>query len=327
MILGGMNMKSASNKLVIVGTGHVGSTVLNTAVSLNLFSEIVTIDKDRQKAEGEALDAAHSTPFEYNSNTRIYSGGYENCSDAKVIIIAAGPSIMPDDKADRLILAERNVPVMKDVMSSIAKYTRDAVIIIITNPLDVMVYYAENFFGYPKNKVFGTGTSLDSARFRRIISDYYDVDPKSVQGYMLGEHGNSAFPAWSRLNIAGIHSDELDKYFNPKEPIDREKVAQKVVQVAYDVLNLKGWTNSGIAMAACRLAKAVVLNERSVLPVSTTLEGEYGLKDVALSIPCIITENGVEKRIAAPLSDDEVEKLTKSAESIRKTIDSVDLKK
>ncbi|MBA5849966.1 L-lactate dehydrogenase [Clostridium sp. cel8] len=315
------------NKLVIVGTGHVGSTVINTALSLNLFSEIVTIDKKKNKAKGEALDVSHSTPFEYNPNTRVYSGGYEECADANVIIISAGPSIMPDDKADRLILAERNVPVMKDVMSSISKYTKDAVIIIITNPLDVMVYYAENFFGYPKNKVFGTGTSLDSARFRRIIANKYDVDPKSVQGYMLGEHGNSAFPAWSRLNIAGVHSDDLDKYFTSKEPLDREKIASEVVQVAYDVLNLKGWTDSGIAMAACRLAKAVVLNERSVLPVSTTLEGEYGLTDVALSIPCIITNEGVERRVPVPLSEDEVEKLKKSAESIKKTINSVNLGK
>lgn len=308
------------NKLVVVGTGHVGSIVINAGLALNLFSEIVTIDKNKNKAEGEALDASHSTPFEYNVNTRVYSGGYEECSNADVIIIAAGPSIMPEDKADRLILVEKNVPVIKDVMSSISKYTKDAVIIIITNPLDVMVYYAQNFFGYPKNKVFGTGTSLDSARFRRIIANRYNVDPKSVQGYMLGEHGNSAFPAWSRLNIAGIPYDKLDKYFLPKEPLDQDKVAKEVVQVAFDVLNLKRCTNSGIAMAACRLARAVILNEHTVQPVSTTLEGEYGLKDVALSLPSIITSEGVERRIEVPLLDTEIEKLKNSAESIKKTI-------
>ncbi|WP_446898644.1 L-lactate dehydrogenase [Clostridium sp. LBM24168] len=315
------------NKLVVVGTGHVGSTVINAGLALNLFSEIVAIDKNKNKAKGEALDASHSTPFEYNANTKVYSGGYEECRDADVIIIAAGPSIMPEDKADRLILVEKNVPVIKDVMSSIAKYTKDAVIIIITNPLDVMVYYAQNFFGYPKNKVFGTGTSLDSARFRRIIANKYNVDPKSVQGYMLGEHGNSAFPAWSRLNIAGISYDKLDKYFLPKEPLDKDKVAKEVVQVAFDVLNLKRWTNDGIAMAACRLARAVVLNERTVQPVSTTLEGEYGLTEVALSLPSIITSEGVERRIEVPLLDEEIEKLKKSAESIKKTIELANLRK
>lgn len=318
------------NKLVIVGLGHVGSEVLTNALSLNLFSEIVTIDKLHDKATGEALDATHSTPFEYNVNTIVRSGSYEDCHDAGVIIIAAGPSILPDKnnpnkKFDRLTLAKENVPVMKEVMSSITEFTKEAIVIIITNPLDVMVYYAQNFFGYPKNKVFGTGTSLDSARFRRIIANKYNVDPKSVQGYMLGEHGNSAFPAWSRLNIAGVPCNDLDDYFKPMEPLDRENIANEVVQVAYSVLKLKGYTNSGIAMAACRLAKAVVLNERSVLPVSTTLEGEYGLNDVALSLPCIITSEGVEKRIPVPLLDDEIEKLKQSAESITNTIKSVDL--
>lgn len=309
------------NKLVVIGTGHVGSIVINAGLALNLFSEIVTIDKNRDKAEGEALDASHSTPFEYNSNTRVYSGEYEECKDADVIIIAAGPSIMPEDKADRLILVEKNVPVIKDVMSSITKYTKNAVIIIITNPLDVMVYYAQNYFGYPKNKVFGTGTSLDSARFRRIIANKYNVDPKSVQGYMLGEHGNSAFPAWSHLNIAGIPYDKLDKYFSPKEPLDCDKVAKKVVQVAFDVLNLKRCTNSGIAMAACRLARAVILDEHTVQPVSATLEGEYGLKDVALSLPSVITAEGIEKRLEIQLTQDELKKLKRSAESIKKTIE------
>ncbi|MCI1996046.1 MAG: L-lactate dehydrogenase [Clostridium luticellarii] len=313
-------MKATKNKLIIVGTGHVGSAVLNCALSLNLISEIVTIDKIKEKAAGEALDSTHTTPFTYSPNVKIHSGGYEQCSDAKVIIIAAGPSIMPDEKSDRTVLAERNVEVMKDVMSSITKYTKDAVIIIITNPLDTMVYYAENYFGYPKNKIFGTGTSLDSSRFRRIIANKYNVDPKNVHGYMLGEHGNSAFPTWSLLNIGGVPCNRLDEYFKPEEPLDREKIASKVVDVAYDVLHLKGFTSAGIAMAACRLAKAVLMDEHSIMPVSTTLEGEYGLNDVALSLPCIITENGVEKRIEVPLLEDEIAKLKASAENILKTM-------
>lgn len=322
-----MYMKPTKNKLVIVGTGHVGSAVLNCALSLDLMSEIVTIDKIKEKAEGEALDSTHTTSFTYSPNVRIHSGGYEECSDARVIIIAAGPSIMPDDKSDRTVLAEKNVETMKDVMSSISKYTKDAVIIIITNPLDTMVYYAQNYFGYPKNKIFGTGTSLDSSRFRRIIANKYNVDPKDVHGYMLGEHGNSAFPTWSLLNIGGVSCDRLDEYFRPKEPLDREKVASEVVNVAYDVLHLKGFTSAGIAMAACRLAKAVLLDEHSIMPVSTTLEGEYGLKDVALSLPCIITENGVERRIEVPLSEDEIEKLKFSAGNILKTMKAAGLTK
>lgn len=320
-------MSSSKNKLVIVGLGHVGSSVLNTALALNFASEIVTIDKIKEKAAGEALDSTHTTPFTCTTNVKVHSGEYEECKDAKVIIIAAGPSIMPDEKADRTVLAERNVLVMKDVMSSITKYTKDAIIIIITNPLDTMVYYAQNFFGYPKEKIFGTGTTLDSSRFRRIIANRYNVDPKSVQGYMLGEHGNSAFPAWSALHIAGIPCDKLDEYFKCEEPLDKEKVASEVVSVAYDVLNLKGFTSAGIAMAASRLARAVFMNEHSILPVSTTLQGEYDLKNVALSLPCVVGENGIENRLAISLNDDEIAKLKKSAESISSVIKSAGIAK
>lgn len=312
-------MSNKKNKLVVVGVGHVGSAVLNTAYSLGIFSEIVTIDKNKDVAEGEALDTTHATPFDYNPNTNVHSGEYEECSDAKVIIVAAGPSI-GGDILDRTVLAKVNVKTIKDVMSSIVKYTKDAIIIFITNPLDAMVYYAQNFFGYPKEKIFGTGTSLDSARLRRIIANKYSVDPKSVTGYMLGEHGNTAFPAWSLLNIQGISADKFDKYFKADEPLDREEIAKEVVAVAYRVNKLKGFTSSGIAMAACRLAKAVVLNEHSVLPASTTLEGEYGLTDVALSLPCVISENGVENRLEVPLTPDEVTKLKESAENIKGTI-------
>lgn len=318
-------MNATKNKLVIVGMGHVGSAVLNCALSFNLASEIAVIDIIEKKAQGEALDSSHATPFSTGPNVKIHAGTFEECKDAKVIIIAAGPSILPGEIPDRLTLAGRNVAVMKEVMTSITQYTKDAIIIMITNPLDIMVYYAENFFGYPKGKIFGTGTTLETARFRSIIANQYNVDPKNVHGYMLGEHGNSAFPAWSLVNIAGVPYDKLDDHFQPNEPLDLERTAAKVVSVAYDVLNLKGCTNSGIAMAACRLARAVLFNERSIFPVSTTLHGEYGLHNVALSLPCLITEEGIEKRIEVSLSDAEVVKLQHSAQSITTVMKSVGL--
>lgn len=315
------------HKLVIVGVGHVGSNVLKCAQSMHLVSEIALIDIDEKKAHGEALDATHATPFSYSQNINIHAGTYEDCKDAKVIIIAAGPSILPGEKPDRLTLADRNVKVMKEVMDSITKYTKDAIIIMITNPLDVMVYYAENFFGYPKNKLFGTGTTLETARLRRIVANKYQVDPKDVQGYMLGEHGNSAFPAWSLVSIAGIPADKLDDYFAPDAPLDFSKAGSDVVNVAYEVLASKGWTNTGIAMAACRIAKAVLNNEYSIFPVSTTLEGEYGIHDVALSLPCLVTEEGIKKRLPVSLTADEKAKLIKSADTIREVLRSVNLVK
>lgn len=318
-------MKYAKNKLAIVGVGHVGSAVLNCALSFNLASDIALIDIIEKKAIGEALDASHGTPFAPGPNVHIHAGGYEECKDARVIIVAAGPSILPGEKTDRLLLADRNVQVIKDVMTAITQYTKEAIIIIITNPLDITLYCAQNLFGYPRHKVFGTGTTLETARLRRILATKYAVDPKNVHGYMLGEHGNSAFPAWSLVNVAGIPSDRLDEYFQPSEPLDREKTAAAVVNVAYDVLNFKGCTNSGIAMVACRLARAVLFNEGSIFPVSTTLTGDYGLSQVALSLPCQITATGVTRRLNVPLLAAEKEKLHHSAASISQVLRSVGL--
>ena len=313
------------SKVVIVGVGHVGSAVLNCALSFNLAAEIALIDIIHDKACGEALDANHATPFPYNTNIDVHAGGFEECRNADVIIIAAGPSVLPGEKLDRLTLADRNVKVMNDVMGNITRYTKDAVIIMITNPLDITTYYAANYFDYPQGKLFGTGTTLETARFRRILADKYRVDPKSVQGFMLGEHGNSAFAAWSLLGIGGIRADHLDAYFQPETPLDRELVAAEVVNVAYDVLMKKGWTNSGIAMAACRIAKAVLWDEHAIMPVSTTLNGEFGLQDVALSLPCVIAGNGVERRIQPPLSDEEIARFVHSGECVKSVLHSVGL--
>lgn len=321
-------MSRKNSKLVIVGVGNVGSAVLNCALSLNLASEIAVIDIKDKKAYGEALDSSHALPYSLGSNVNIHSGGFAECSDADVIIIAAGPSILPEEACkDRLALAGKNVAVMKEVMTSIVRYTKEAVIIMITNPLDIMVYYAQNFFGYPKNKIFGTGTTLETARFKSIIANHYGLDPKNVHGYILGEHGNSAFAAWSLVSIAGLPAGKLDEYFPSDQPLDWNKTAAGVIDIAYDVLNSKGWTNSGIAMAACRIARSVIFNERSIFPVSTTLEGEYGLTDVALSLPCVVGGEGIRRRLAVPLADDELEKLKASATHLKNVLQSVGLTK
>lgn len=321
-------MSRKNSKLVIVGVGNVGSAVLNCALSLNLASEIAVIDIKDKKAYGEALDSSHALPYSPGSNVNIHSGDFAECSDADVIIIAAGPSILPEEACkDRLALAGKNVAVMKEVMTSIVRYTKEAVIIMITNPLDIMVYYAQNFFGYPKNKIFGTGTTLETARFKSIIANHYGLDPKNVHGYILGEHGNSAFAAWSLVSIAGLPAGKLDEYFPAGQPLDRDKTAAGVIDIAYDVLNSKGWTNSGIAMAACRIARSVIFNERSIFPVSTTLEGEYGLTDVALSLPCVVGAEGIRRRLEVPLAGDELDKLKASASHLKNVIQSVGLRK
>ena len=304
------------NKLAIIGLGHVGSAVLARAIAFEMAAEIVCIDENEKVAHGEALDAIHSLPCSYTPSTRVYAGGFEELKDADVIICAAGPSIMPG-QYERLNLAKNNIGVMRRILSEVTRYTRDAVFIMITNPLDVMTYVAATEFDYPRGRLFGTGTTLETLRFKSILARHYHIDASDVQGYMLGEHGNSAFPAWSTVGIGGIPLRDLDEFFDHEGPLDRAAVAKEVVHTAYDVLDSKGWTNTGIAMGACRLARAVLFNEHAVLPVSLPFDGEYGLHDVSLSLPSIIGAKGVEKRLPIHLTDDELALLQKSADSVK----------
>ncbi len=307
------------NKLVVVGVGHVGSYVLADAMKTGLFAEIGVIDILENVAFGEALDQAQATALTYMNHVDVKSGGYEQCSDADVIIVAAGPSMTvdagnPDAKPDRTELTRINCEVIRQVMAGITAYTKEAIIILITNPLDTMVYIAENEFNYPAGRVFGTGTMLDSARLRKLIADNYDIDPKSVTGYMMGEHGSTAFPVLSHVNVSGISFTELDKYMEGKEDIqDPEKVKALVIDAAYQVFNGKGWTNAGVAQAAVTMAKAVLLDERSVYPASATLRGQYGHDgDVAFSMPCIIGREGIIKQIPVALNTWEQQKCKES---------------
>lgn len=315
------------NKLVVVGVGHVGSYVLADAMKTGLFAEIGVIDILENIAFGEALDQSQATALPYMNNVDVKSGGYEQCSDADVIIVAAGPSIIPDldnpeGEPNRALLTKTNCEVIRQVMTGITKYTKDAIIILITNPLDTMVYIAENEFDYPIGRVFGTGTMLDSARLRKLVADTYQIDPKSVTGYMMGEHGGTAFPVLSHVNVFGIPFTELNQYFDATADIhDPEVVRTSIVSAAYKVLNGKGWTNAGVAQSAVTIAKSILLDEKSVYPVSTTLRGQYGHdRDVALSMPCIIGREGILKQLPVKLNDLETQKLQESIAFIKATM-------
>lgn len=315
------------NKLVVIGVGHVGSYVLADAMKTGLFAEIGVIDILENVAFGEALDQAQATALTYMNNVTVKSGGYEQCEDADVIIIAAGPSVMPDPEnpkgePDRTLLTKTNCKVIREVMKGITTYTKDAIIILITNPLDTMVYIAENEFNYPAGRVFGTGTMLDSARLRKVIADACDADPKSVTAFMMGEHGKTAFPVLSHANISGISFDKLYKFFPEIEKLyDPESVRASVVTAAYKVLNGKGWTNAGVAQAAVTMAKAVLLDERSIYPASTTLRGQYGHDgDVALSMPCMIGRDGVLQQLPVELNEWEKIKFEETVSYIKETM-------
>lgn len=311
------------HKLVIVGVGHVGSYVLADAMKMNLFAEIVTIDIADGVAHGEALDQHHATALSSLASTHVRAGDYEECTDADIIICAAGPSIIPsddNDTPDRASLAAINAAVIRDVMSKITAYTNDAIIIMITNPLDTMLYVAENEFDYPSGKIFGTGTMLDSARLRRIVADELGVSPASVSGYMMGEHGLSAFPVLSHLTVGGMGVDEL-RAQAPEARLEPDFLAESTVRAAYDVLNSKGWTNAGVAQAAVLMARHVLLDEKVIVPACTTLRGEYGYDGtVALSMPSLLGKNGVEKRFEVRLNAWEQEALEKSVNAISEAI-------
>mgnify|MGYP000888807695 CR=1 FL=1 len=314
-------MSVNQGKVVIIGTSNVGSAVLNKIADFQLASEIALIDLNMDLARGEALDTSHAMSSPYSTNIKIHPGTYEDCRDAAFIVITAGPSILPGETPDRLRLASTNTKIMRSIFGEIVKYTKEAMIIMITNPLDVATYVVSTEFDYPRAKILGTGTMLETYRFRYILARHYDMDPKNIHGYVLGEHGNDAFVAWSTVNCAGLGIEHLDEYFHYTERLDRKAVEQELIQTAYDVINLKGFTNTGIAMVACRFIKAILYNEHTILPCSAVLEGEYGMRGVALSIPRMISRDGIVRSFEVRLPKDEMEKLQGAERSVRRALD------
>lgn len=310
------------HKLVVCGVGHVGSYVLADAMKMNLFGEIATVDIAENVAHGEALDQHHATGALTLTNVNVHAGTAEDYADADVIVIAAGPSMIPDPedptaKPDRAILAKVNSGHIRQIMGDISARTQSAVIIIITNPVDTLVWIAQNEFNYPSQLIWGTGTSLDSARLRRIIADRVNVAPASVAGFMMGEHGMTAFPVLSHVTVGGVSAAHVPDVFGVA-PLDPAELAQQVVDAAYEVFNGKGWTNAGVAQAALAMARAVLLDEHMVFPASTTLRGEYGHDgDVALSQPCVIGAGGLEKKVHYELNDWETEAFERTAAAIQ----------
>ena len=251
-------MRMKEGKLVLIGAGMVGSATLNAILAQSVVSEIVVIDANEDKALGEVLDALHTTSFAYSTNTTIRVGSYADCADASIIVMTAGPSIQAGDN-DRRVLAEKNIAVMDAVMAEITRYTRSAILIVVTNPVDLVTYFAQIKYNYPADKIFGTGTLLDTARMRQLIAAQCNVDSKNVHGYLLGEHGESAFIPWSMVNVAGIPVDELPRAFGLSAALDKEKILADTKAAGLRVLKLKGFTSSGIAQSVARLVRAIVL--------------------------------------------------------------------
>ena len=310
-------------KMVIIGAGNVGSAILNSVLRMNIVDDIVVINRNRDRALGEVLDASHTTAFAYSANASIRVGDYGDCADAQIIVITAGPSIKPGNSRDRMVLLEQNVKVMNDIMEQITKYTKEAILIVVSNPLDILTYIAQKKFDYPVNKILGTGTLLDTARFNKMLGDICGVDAKNVTGFVLGEHGSTSFIPWNTVNIVGVPFDSFEKEFDLKEKLDKEKILHDMKVSGLDIVELKGYTSSGVALSACRIIGAIVRNERPVLPVSVVMSGQYGLSGVAMSLPCVISKDGIDRILEIPLEEQGKNDLLKCYHYLKETIDSV----
>jgi L-lactate dehydrogenase len=308
--------KQKGNKIVIIGMGFVGSSTAFSLIHSGLVNEMVLMDVNEDKAKGEALDLSHGISFVRPIDIRV--GDYKDCAGADIIIISAGPSIKPGET--RLQLAEKNSNIMKGIMDNIMKYTRDAIILVASNPVDILTYVAATS-GYDKEKVIGTGTVLDSARLRYSISKHCDIDLRSIHGYVIGEHGDSEVVAWSLTNICGTRIDKkCSTCENHCYIEDRTKMFEEVRDAGYSIIERKGHTSYGIALSIRRIAESILRDENSVLTVASLLQGEYGLKDVALSVPTIVNRKGIHKILELPLEDNEMKLLRQSANKLKDII-------
>ena len=304
-------------KAAIIGCGFVGTSIAFSLVQKGIFSELILIDANEKKAEGEAMDLSHGLPF--TKPMEIKAGGYEDIADCAMIIITAGANQKPGET--RLDLVHKNVEIYKSIIPKIVEKNQEATLLIVSNPVDIMTYVALKLSGYPSHKVIGSGTVLDTARLKYLLSRHLDVDSRSIHAFIIGEHGDSELAVWSAANVSGIplnHFCELRGYFDHMESMDR--IYQSVRDSAYESIEKKGATYYGVAMAVCRIAESVIRNEHSIMPISVYLDGLYGLHDICLSIPTVVGQEGAEKVLDIPLDLMEMGKLVYSAEELKKII-------
>ena len=309
-------------KVAIIGCGFVGSSSAFALMQSGLFSEMVLIDVDHDRAEGEALDISHGLPFARPMN--IYAGDYDDASDAAVTIITAGANQRPGET--RLDLVKKNVAIFKAIIPEIAKRHYQGIVLIVSNPVDVLTYVTIKLSGLPLGRVLGSGTVLDTARFKYALGQHLGVDPRTVHARIVGEHGDSEIAVWSTANVGGVPINsfcELRGFYEHEESMKR--IAEGVKNSAYEIIDKKNATYYGIAMTVKRLCEAIVRDEKSVLPVSNLMEGDYGLDDVVLSMPAIIGRGGIEQKVPISLSEEEHRKLEESAAALRAVIDELDL--
>ena len=299
-----------TRKVGIVGCGFVGSSSAFALMQGGLFSEIVLVDVDRQKAEGEAMDISHGVCFV--GSAQVVAGDYSDLADAANIVVTAGAAQKPGET--RLDLVQKNAKIMTSVIEQINAIDYKGILLIVSNPVDILTAVAQKVSNLPAKRIVGSGTTLDTARLKHKLGEHLSVDSRDVHAYIIGEHGDSEIAAWSSANVSGV----------PLSTLCEMRGHYDHVNSAYEIIEKKHATYYGIAMVVKRLCQAIVLDEKSIFPVSISMQGEYGVEGVVLSMPAILGEEGVECSMPISLDEKEVAKLHESADTLRETMDSLE---
>ena len=310
------------NKITIIGSGNVGATIAYTLTVMGLASEIVIIDINEEKAQGEAMDIKQGVSF--CNPTNIYSGSYSDAKDSDIVIITSGIARKPGQS--RLDLTQTNVDIIKSVGKEIVKYAPDAVYIIVSNPVDILTYVFCKQTGIPEHRILGSGTMLDTARLRARISEYYSVNQKNVHAYILGEHGDTAFVPWSIANISNVPIEDYSKLAmtsNDYPDFNRQDIENYVRQSGARIIQRKGATFYAVSISVCHICKCLLGGIDTTVTVSTMLNGEYGINDVCLSLLNVVGNKGVRGKILLPLNDEEIAALHNSANSLKEVIKNI----
>ncbi len=311
---------SKPTRVAIIGTGFVGSSFAYALTQSGVVSEIVLIDVNRDKAEGEAMDINHGMAFV--NPVKVWAGNYSDTKAADVIVITAGANQRPGET--RLDLAKRNTAIIKSVCQEIVKNTKNAIIVMTANPVDVLTYVAIKETGFSPERVFGSGTLLDTARFRFLLGEHLGVDPRSVHAYIIGEHGDSELPVWSSATVGGVPINKFCHKHPPEVCTEQlNHIFCQVKNAAYEIIERKGATYYAIGWALKRIVEAIILDQKSVLTVSTLLTNYHGISDVCIGVPAVIGWDGIERMVELELSDLEVNKLVESASVLKSVQQSV----
>ena len=315
--------KTSPSKISIIGAGMVGSTIAYSLTVEQLAGELVLVDLDMDRARGEARDINHALPF--LAPTRVSAGDYEACRGSDIIVITAGAAQVSGET--RLDLTKKNYRIYQDIIPRVEEVAGDALIVVVSNPVDVLTYATVQLSDLPPEHVIGSGTVLDTARFRYELSAHCGLDPRNVHAYILGEHGDSEVPIWSLANVAGVTFEEFCKSCPGDCNREREhaEIFESVKNAAYEIIDLKGATYYAIGMGTTRICEAILRDQNTILTASSLLQGQYGIGDVCMSLPVVLGRNGVRMTVELPVSDEEREALQNSASVLRHALEQVGL--